>query len=545
MRSSSHDENDEDFDQQILNLKESKRIRSNIRTNLRKGTAHLPPSAFKSVTSKNEITKEQVRNQRLVTLLKEKIFKGYMKVKEKDDIIKSEKCDVSALYVNGKKFKVRKKKYTNKNPKKIEEEIDFLKIEKYPVDLLYKEIIKDDKNNRNKFNSTNYTRFYLTENRPLGFFNSTPKTKHDDEYYKILNRIFNNNIEEAKHYNNFPIIALEVKKTKENAYGKINKSILEKEILNEIEKININNAETKDNFFGKTDNFNLNLKSQVLDENRRSQASFNFRPTNQLANAQQIRPQTHVSHVSNVKSTSTQYNNTLNNDKKITEEPKNLASIETLKNNLEAPKETKPSKLRSLSGAPSDVFTTNLNERMMMTNYANTHFPNRNEHSIKAFKSIKNKIPNLVKEIVREQKSAQVRRINNFHNTEDYREIQQRQYTGEFDELLNKQRDWIPKKFNKTCNFDKLQIDILNVKKERFKKIHDLAFNTDNDVIGQKKRNVGSGNSPKRNIYSGSTRRDDKNITLDDKLRDYKVSKQLYKIFNKDEVDTNVLGRKK
>ena len=156
---------------------------------------------------------------------------------------------------------------------------------------------------------------------------------------------------------------------------------------------------------------------------------------------------------------------------------------------------------------------------------------------------MRNKVPNVVKEIAREQKSAQVRRINN--NTEDYREIQQRQYTGEFDELLTKQRDWIPKKFNKTCNFDKLQVDILNVKKERFKKIHDLAFNTENDVRSQNKRNVGSGNSAKRNINSVSSRRDEKNITLDDKLRDYKVSKQLYKIFNKDEVDTNVLGRKK
>jgi predicted adenine nucleotide alpha hydrolase (AANH) superfamily ATPase len=261
----------------------AKLIIDKMKQNGKKQLAPLPNSKFAG-------TKDQVKNSKLVSVLKNKMFKGYSKVKNKAEaIVKPQLRPISALYVNGKRYNVKLKNTIHPVHDSVgrNDELNFLKIEKYVDDTYY--LIKDELQNSKPTGNGEYKKLFLTADKfksaqtSTGFY-STEQEEKEKRNLKVLKQIFNNNLDEAKHYNSVSFLAFEVKRPKWNPLAGTNKTIIEKEILREVENVNRNNPnQTSNNLvnnLGRTTKSENIFKSPNFekDHNKKSYLSFYSNP---------------------------------------------------------------------------------------------------------------------------------------------------------------------------------------------------------------------------------------------------------------------------
>lgn len=191
--------------------------------------------------------KAQIKNKKLVTILTNKMFRGYLKVKA----IRDEKEKViTTVYANNKKFCVTTKSSNEKNLMLTSSGNDF-KLNN-PLTI---EIVKEfglDYDEEKKSNKTNFdgNNFFITHKRNV-------KQYEDEQKIKSLFRNIYNDKHEIEQYNKLTFIAFDTKKSRKSIDER-NKVIIEKEMLNDIANINKNlNFKRKDERIKSKGNVNM------------------------------------------------------------------------------------------------------------------------------------------------------------------------------------------------------------------------------------------------------------------------------------------------
>jgi hypothetical protein len=544
-------------------------------------------------------TKDQVKNTKLVSVLKTKMFRGYSKVKKKAEaIVKPQLRPISALYVKGKRYNVRLKSTIDPlSDMARKDELNFLKIEKYVDDTYY--LIKDELQNSKPTGNGEYKKLFLTADK----FNShhtstglylTEQEEKERKNLKVLKQIFNNNPEEAKQYNSVSFLAFEVKKPKWNPLAGTNKAIIEKEILREVENINRNiQNQTSNNLvnnLGKTNKSATFLKSPNFekDHNKKSYLSFysnpglhKFKGTRQAKSAGQV-----VINKNNIN-----LNSSLNTEKQFF-----LSGTNFNKTHSESIKGLVPilskndSVIEYAAKSHSNFFTTNLrsSSENPKSNHGqpisgiflkNTQKENylKNFENIKIVEKLKRKDGNSISCIpieFREEKDNYVvssrpqsnlnqLSINkiikeneiNYSNirpgTQSVTSKKENRLTTLFEDeiLANTPRG----KVEKTGPIANHHIKSLLDKKKKFKELRELAFSNNQisvDRIDSNYYRLSKDFKESKNVdhnklsLTNPQTSQAKHTTISNKIRDYKVAKELSKIYDKNDVNSKLYGKK-
>jgi hypothetical protein len=537
-------------------------------------------------------SKDQIKNHKLVSILKGKMFKGFMKVKGKvESKSRPELRPISAVYVAGKRYNVKMKSNLNNQTSIKNDQLNFLKIEKYPEEKLHN--LKDDLENMKGFDNRGmYKKLFITDKiKPgrtdRGFF-LTEKEERDERDYKVFRQIFNNNLDEAKHYNSVSFLAFDVKRPN-NHSGNNNKSIIEKEILREIENINKNfQNQTANNMteqMGKTTKSDKVFKVHNFEKYQTKKCYMNYYNNPKLIKG-------NIGLGSRQAKSAHQFQS---NKQNMSEQPLHLTGTNfnktqnylTARNNQISVVHSKNDSIYEFGDhIHSNFFTTGLNMKSKSNSGLgiNTIFlkNTQKENYIKNFENIK-----LIEKLRKKEGSSSISCLpfeyredtlnldSHYYNigfnrnnskdetissnvrpgTQSCRSKNENRLTTCFeDDILSnspgqrKTIDRLPKEKNHI-------ISILE-KKKKFKELKNLAFSSANSADGYELTFNQTAKDFKRintecssqEIPSSSNSQRVQKLKLQvhsNQTRDYKVTQELYKVFEKEDVNKKIYGKNK
>jgi hypothetical protein len=167
-----------------------------------------------------------LKNRRLVTILKEKIFKGFSKLKQKK-IIEEEPI----IAINSRVWKVTKKGAKKKKQMSLKETIrssthlgateNFMEIKKMETTL---GLSKEDSFDENKM-------LFITEKPKVQKIKKVKLPTEEEKREMLLKQILNNNLEEGKFYNLLNFKPFEIKRPTMNTHYNNNRLRLENEMI--------------------------------------------------------------------------------------------------------------------------------------------------------------------------------------------------------------------------------------------------------------------------------------------------------------------------
>jgi hypothetical protein len=214
----------------------------NLKKNLMKDRMNPIRDSEKTLFKSKE---KNLKNSQLVSLLRQKNFKGFTKTKALMDL-KSGKVDVILpnKYSNSSKIKIiRSKTLSTKSSLSCGNIQPFLKVKNYQEDYrkYYKEIFANEKQTSLEIKNTFLTDHFVI--KP----NLSIKFQQDDKYKRIFRQIYGENYEDAENYTSLEFVALEKNNSIKLKSLNENKK-LEKEIEEQIRSINNYISDNENNF---------------------------------------------------------------------------------------------------------------------------------------------------------------------------------------------------------------------------------------------------------------------------------------------------------